>query len=70
MSEEARAAWIYSQAVMLQAKIAAMQAQNMQCQACGNSMTYGSDDFFAVIRDYESVLGSNEAWGFLTERTV
>lgn len=52
MNEEQQAAFIHAQAVCAQAEIAAMQAENMQRAALGQSMAYDEAAFMAVIEKY------------------
>jgi len=49
MTENERAAYIFSQSVAALAKIEGMKAENMQRAAVGECMAYSDGDFFRVI---------------------
>ena len=52
MTENERAAYIFSQSVAALAKIEGMKAENMQRAAVGECMAYSDGDFFRVIEEY------------------
>ena len=67
MDQQSKAAFIFSQAVMLNARIAEMQAANEYRIACGNQIAYDDYAFAAVIAEYEPIIGRNEALKFLQD---
>ena len=52
MTDEQKAAYIMAQAACVMAETAAMQAENMQREHLGQSMTYNEDHFVALIAHY------------------
>lgn len=61
MTPEQVAAFVNAQAALLNARVAAMTAENMQRAALGHSMAYTEEQFDEVIREYEGTLGHNAA---------
>ena len=57
MTDEQKAAYIFSQSVAALAKIEGMKALNMHREARNESMAYTDGDFFDVIDEYQ--LGHN-----------
>ena len=53
MNQEARIAFIISQAAMLNARIAMMQAANIERQENGHSISYGEEQFNIVISEFQ-----------------
>ena len=58
-----RAAFIMSQVVCAQARIAGMIAENQHRVLCGNGIAYGEDAFNSVASEYQ--LGHNQVVEFL-----
>ena len=52
-------AFISAQTALLNCRVAGMIAENQQRQALGQSMAFTDQDFFAVEREFEPVIGFN-----------
>ena len=52
MNQQARAAYVISQAACLNAAIAGMVAENKKREALGQSMAYVEEDFNATIDEF------------------
>jgi hypothetical protein len=66
MNETARAAFIISQSVLLSARIAAMQAANLDYAArTGSGVAYDETGFNAVIREFDTTLAWNSCIAYL-----
>ncbi len=63
MNENEKAAFIMSQVVCAQARIAGMQAENMQRQALDQSMSYNESDFASIESEFK--IGSNDVLEYL-----
>lgn len=53
-------AFVLAQVALLNCRVAGMQAENQHRLSCGNSIAYASDEFFAVEREFEALIGCNE----------
>ena len=52
-------AFVLAQTALLNCRVAGMQAENQHRAACGNSVAYGADEFFAVEREFDALIGCN-----------
>ncbi len=59
MDKESRIALIIAQAAMLNAEIAMAQAANQEREHKGLAIAYGEGEMFAIMQQYEPVLGHN-----------
>jgi len=59
MTNNQAAAYVMAQAALMNCRVAGMVAENMQRAALGHSMAYGTDEFFAVEREFDAVIGHN-----------
>jgi hypothetical protein len=57
---EGNYAFVLAQVALLNCRVAGMQAENQRRMACGNSVAYAGDEFFAMEREFEAMIGSNE----------
>lgn len=53
-------AFVIAQTALLNCRVAGMLAENQHRANCGNSVAYASEEFFAVEREFEAMIGSNE----------
>jgi hypothetical protein len=59
MTDEQKAAFVNAQAAMLNAKVAAMTAENQHRLSLGQSVAFGETEFHDTIQEYECVIGHN-----------
>jgi hypothetical protein len=62
MTEEQKAAFVMGQVACAQAKIAGMQAQNMQRSYLGHPMEYTASDFENIVTEFK--IGWNDVIEF------
>lgn len=68
MTPEQKAAWVMAQAAMLNAEIAAMEADNLKSASNGEAVVYGAREFRGVIDKYEGTLGWNAVIGLFHDK--
>lgn len=59
MNENQAAAYVAAQTALLNCRVAGMVAENQHQVSCGNSVAYAADEFLAVEREFESMIGHN-----------
>lgn len=53
-------AFVLAQVALLNCRVAGMQAANQHRLSVGSSIAYGDDEFAAVEREFEAMIGYNE----------
>jgi hypothetical protein len=67
MTPEQKASYINAQVALFNAEIEGMKAENIHRLNCDNSIAYAMDEFYGVIKKWESILGSNALIEFFKE---
>ena len=53
-------AFVLAQTALLNCRVAGMQAENQHRLACGQNVVYTDEEFAAMGREFEAMIGYNE----------